>query len=192
MGLIGMIVGGAMDAHKAIKQNQAQKEEGTHHVVVDDRYCIDVPAFLSKRNDLSEDAAVQYGSSTLDVAFQVIDEPKDEFIEAMEELEDSMPDLMDDEKTLLDKMAIVSLGNYFEDMDKVSIEEYTETHINGLNALVVNAFQKRTFFKDAVYGTFAFIEGKETMYQIIIVSGGTSISKLAEKLEESIKSFREL
>lgn len=192
MGLISLIVGGAVDAHKAIKQNQAQKEDGTHHVVVDNRYSIDVPAFLSKRNDLSEDAAVQYGSNTLDVGFQVIDEPKDEFLVVMNELEESIPALQDEEKTLLDKMAVITLGNYFEDMDKVSIEEYTETTINGLDALIINAFQKRTFFKDALYGTFAFIEGKETMYQIIIVSGGTSITKLAEKLEESIKSFREL
>ena len=34
MGLIGLLVGGAMDAHKAIKQHQAKKEETVHHVVV--------------------------------------------------------------------------------------------------------------------------------------------------------------
>jgi len=78
------------------------------------------------------------------------------------------------------------------DMDKVEIGSYTETKINGMNAITLNAFQKRTFLKDALYGSFAFIEGRETLYQIIILSGGTSISKLADKLEQSIKSFKEL
>ncbi|MBQ6722949.1 MAG: hypothetical protein IJQ84_00330 [Paludibacteraceae bacterium] len=190
MGLIGLLVGGAMDAHKAIKQNQAKNDEGTHHVVVDNRFSIDIPSFLSERHDLSEDASVQYGSRTLDIAYQVIDEPKDEFIQALKEIEEHVP--FDSDKTLLDKMAIISLGNYYEDLDKVEIGDYTETTINGLKAVTLYAFQQRTFFKDALYGSFAFIEGKKTMYQIIILSGGTSISKLAEKLEESIQSFREL
>lgn len=191
MGLISLLVGGAMDAHKAIKQNQAQNEEGTHHVVVDNRFSIDVPAFLSERHDLSEDASVQYASRTLDISFQVIDEPKDELQEAVAEMEECLPSV-DHSQTLLDKMAALTLSNYFEDLDKVEIGNYTETQINGLNAVTLNAFQKRTFFKDALYASFAFIEGKETMYQIAIFSGGTSIRKLADKLEESINSFHEL
>lgn len=191
MGLISLLVGGAMDAHKAIKQNQAQNEEGTHHVVVDNRFSIDVPAFLSERHDLSEDASVQYASRTLDISFQVIDEPKDELQEAVAEMEECLPSV-DHSQTLLDKMAALTLSNFFEDLDKVEIGNYTETQINGLNAVTLNAFQKRTFFKDALYASFAFIEGKETMYQIAIFSGGTSIRKLADKLEESINSFHEL
>ncbi len=190
MGLISLLVGGAMDAHKAIKQNQAKNDEGKHHVVVDNRYSIDVPSFLSERSDLSDDAAVQFASTTLDISFQVIDEPKDEFVEAVREMEANLPSV-DRSQSLLDKMAALSLNNYFEDMDKVEIGNYRETRINGLKAITLNAFQKRTFFKDAMYASFAFIEGRETMYQIIILSGGTSISKLSDKLEESINSFRE-
>ena len=78
------------------------------------------------------------------------------------------------------------------EVDKVEVGNYTQTIINGLNAITLNVFQKRTFFKDAVYGSFAFIEGNDTLYQIIIMSGGTSIRKLADKMETSIKSFREL
>lgn len=191
MGLIGLLVGGAMDAHKAIKQNRAQKDDSTQHVVVDNRFAIDIPYFLSERHDLSEDASIQYGNSTLDISFQVVDEPKDEFIDMINELESQLSN-SDPNQTLLDKMAVICLGNYFEDMDKVEIGDYTETQINGLNAVTLNAFQKRTFFKDALYGSFAFIEGKKTLYQIIILSGGTSISKLAEKLESCIQSFEEL
>ena len=191
MGLIGLLIGGAIDATKAIKQNNAKNNDEKHHVTVGNKYEIDVPAFLSERHDLSEDASLQYGSRSLDIAFQVIDEPKDEFVESINELSQEIPSLNGNE-TILGKMAILSLGNYFEDMDKVEIGDYKELKINGLNAITLNAFQKRTFFKDAVFTTFAFIEGKETLYQIFIVSGGTSILKLADKLSESIHSFREL
>lgn len=89
-------------------------------------------------------------------------------------------------------MATVVLANFYDDIDKVEIGDYTNTTINGMNAVTLNTFQKRTFFKDALYGTFAFVEGKETLYQIIILSGGTSILKLADKLKQSIESFKEL
>ena len=78
------------------------------------------------------------------------------------------------------------------EVDKVEVVNYTQTTINGLNAITLNVFQKRTFFKDATYGSFAFIEGKDRLYQIIIMSGGTSIRKLADKLETAIHSFKEL
>ena len=190
MGLIGFLVGSALDANKAIKQNQAKNNDEVNNVVVKNRYSIDVPSFLSPTKKLSEDASVQYWSKTLDITFQVIDEPKSEFIEAIKELKEDMPEFGEG-KTILDNMATVTLSNIF-DMDKVEIGNYTETTINGLNAVTLNAFQKRTFLKDALYGSFAFIEGRETLYQIMIMSGGTSISKLADKLEKSINSFKEL
>lgn len=190
MGLISLLAGGIMDANKAIKQNQAQKDDSVQTVVVENRYSIDVPSFLSP-TDKNEDASLRYFSRTLDVSFQVIDEPKSKFIGSIDDLRKEMPNFGKG-KALLDNMATIVLGNFFEDIDKVEIGNYVNTTINGMNAVMLNAFQKRTFFKDALYGSFAFVEGKETLYQIIILSGGTSIKKLADKLEQSIRSFKEL
>lgn len=190
MGLISLIAGGIMDANKAIKQNQARNDDTAQTVIVKKQFSIDVPSFLSPTTKLSEDASLQYLNKTLDVSFQVIDEPKSEFVNSVEEIKKEMPDFGKD-KSLLDNMATITLSNMF-DMNKVEIGDYIETKINGMNAVILNAFQKRTFLKDAMYGSFAFIEGKETLYQIIILSGGTSISKLADNLEQSIKSFKEL
>ena len=190
MGLISLIAGGVMDANKAIKQSQAKNDDSTQNVVVQNRYSIDVPSFLSPTNKLGADASLQYWGKTLDVSFQVIDEPKSEFLNSVESIRKELPDFGKD-KSLLENIATLSLSNMF-DMDKIEIGSYTETKINGMNAITLNAFQKRTFLKDALYGSFAYIEGKETLYQIIILSGGTSISKLADKLEKSIKSFKEL
>lgn len=190
MGLISMIVGGAIDANRAIKQNQAKNNDSKNTVTVKGLYSIDVPSFLSPTNRFGEDASLQYWSRTLDISFQVIDEPKSEFVEAAKELDKEVPSFGDG-KTILDKMAMLTIPNMF-DMDRTEFDCYTKRNINGLNAITLNAFQPRTFLKDAVYGSFAIIEGKDTLYQIIILSGGTSISKLADKLEESIKSFKEL
>ena len=190
MGLISLIAGGIMDANKAIKQNQAQKDDTVQTVAVENKYSIEVPSFLSPTTKLSEDASLQYYSKALDVSFMVIDEPKSEFLESLGEVRKEVHGFGEG-LSMLDKMASIVLGNMF-DMDKVEIVDRTETKINGLNAITFSAFQKRTFFKDALYGSFGFVEGKETLYQIVILSGGTSIIKLGEKLEQSIKSFKEL
>lgn len=190
MGLISLITGGIMDANKAVKQNQAKNSDSIQTVTAKNKFSIDVPTFLSPTTRFGEDVAIQYWSRALDVSFQVIDEPISEFIESLDELRKEAPDFGKG-KTLLDNMAMVVLSNLFDDIDKVEIGDYTNTTINGLNAITLNAFQKRKFLKDALYGSFAFIEGKETLYQIIILSGGTSITKLADKLERSIRSFRE-
>lgn len=191
MGLISLIAGGIHDANRAIKQNQAQGNDEVQNVVVNNQYSINVPTFLTPTNKLGEDASLQYWNKTLDISFQVIDEPKQVFLDSLKELREEVPDFGKREP-LLHNMAMLTLGNLFDDMDKVEIGNYQETTINGLNALTLNAFQKSTFLKDALYGSFAFVEGRDTLYQIIILSGGTSIKKLADKLEHSIKSFKEM
>ena len=191
MGLISSLVGGIVDANRAIKQNKAQNNDEVQNVVVNNQYSIDVPAFLSPTTKLGEDASLQYWNKTLDISFQIIDEPKQGFLDSLKELREEVPDFGKGE-SMLHNMAMITLGNLFDDMDKVEIGNYLETNINGLNALTLNAFQKSSFFKDALYGSFAFVEGKNTLYQIIILSGGTSINKLADKLEQSINSFKEL
>lgn len=189
--LLSTIVGAVSDANKLVKQNKAQNDDTTQNVVVSGKFAIDVPSFLSPMKNLNEDASLQYGSRALDISFIVIDEPKSEFTQSLEELQAELPSVFGDNKSALDSMANIVLCNMF-DIEKVELAGRKETQINGLNALILNAFQKRTFLKDALYGSFAFIEGKDTIYQIIVLSGGTSITKLSDKLEKSIFSFREL
>lgn len=190
MGIIGLVVGGILDANKASKQKKAQNNDSVETVVVKDKFSIDIPSFLKPTNKLSADAELQYWSVTLDIQYQVTAESKAEFEKAVAETKEEIPSFGEG-NTLLDKMAVVTIANMF-DIDKTEIGEYRERTINGLKAITLNAFQKRTFLKDALYGSFAFIEGRDTLYQIIILTGGTSISKLADKLEASIMSFKEL
>ena len=186
-----MIVGGIADANKLVKQNKAQNDDTTQNVVVPGKFSIDVPSFLSPLKNQNEDASLVYGSRALDISFIIIEEPKSEFDQSFYELQTELPSFLDDNESILERMAAVVLSNMF-DFDKVELSGRQETRINGLNALILNVFQKRSFLKDALYGSFAFIEGKDTLYQINILSGGTSILKLADKIEQSIYSFREL
>ena len=186
MGLLGLI----MDANRAIKQNQAKKNDTAQTIVVQNKYSIDVPSYLSPTTKLSEDASLQYRSKTLDVTLQVVDEPTSECIAAVEDVRKEHPDFGEDQ-SLLDNIARMALISMF-DIDKTEIVNCAETKINGMNAVMLNAFQKRTFLTDAIYGSFAVIEGKETLYKVIILAGGTSIKKLSDKLETVIYSFKEL
>lgn len=189
--LLSTIVGSISDANRLAKQSKAQKDNTTKNVVVQGKYSIDVPSFLSPMKNLSDDASLQYGSRTLDISFIVIDEPKSMFIQSFNDLQTGLPPVWGGDKSILDRMATIVLSNMF-DVDKVEVGGRQETMINGLNALILNVFQKRSFLKDSLYGSFAFIEGKDTLYQINILSVGTSITKLADKIEKSIYSFREL
>lgn len=189
--LLSTIVGSISDANRLAKQSKAQKDNTTKNVVVQGKYSIDVPSFLSPMKNLSDDASLQYGSRTLDISFIVIDESKSMFIQSFNDLQAGLPPILGGDKSILDRMATIVLSNMF-DVDKVEVGGRQETMINGLNALILNVFQKRSFLKDSLYGSFAFIEGKDTLYQINILSGGTSITKLADKIEKSIYSFREL
>lgn len=189
--LLSTIVGSISDANRLAKQSKAQKDNTTKNVVVQGKYSIDVPSFLSPMKNLSDDASLQYGSRTLDISFIVIDEPKSEFIQSFNDLQAEFPPVFGSNNSILDRMATIVLSNMF-DVEKVELGGRQKTMINGLNALIVNVFLRRSFLKDSLYGNFAFIEGKDTLYQINILSGGTSITKLADKIEKSIYSFREL
>lgn len=189
--LLSTIVGSISDANRLAKQSKAQKDNTTKNVVVQGKYSIDVPSFLSPMKNLSDDASLQYGSRTLDISFIVVDEPKSEFIQSFNDLQAEFPPVFGSNNSILDRMATIVLSNMF-DVEKVELGGRQKTMINGLNALIVNVFLRRSFLKDSLYGSFAFIEGKDTLYQINILSGGTSITKLADKIEKSIYSFREL
>lgn len=189
--LLSTIVGSISDANRLAKQSKAQKDNTTKNVVVQGKYSIDVPSFLSPMKNLSDEASLQYGSRTLDISFIVIDEPKSEFIQSFNDLQAEFPPVFGSNNSILDRMATIVLSNMF-DVEKVELGGRQKTMINGLNALIVNVFLRRSFLKDSLYGSFAFIEGKDTLYQINILSGGTSITKLADKIEKSIYSFREL
>lgn len=189
--LLSTIVGSISDANRLAKQSKAQKDNTTKNVVVQGKYSIDVPSFLSPMKNLSDDASLQYGSRTLDISFIVIDESKSEFIQSFNDLQAEFPPVFGSNNSILDRMATIVLSNMF-DVEKVELGGRQKTMINGLNALIVNVFLRRSFLKDSLYGSFAFIEGKDTLYQINILSGGTSITKLADKIEKSIYSFREL
>lgn len=189
--MLSTIVGSISDANRLAKQSKAQKDNTTKNVVVQGKYSIDVPSFLSPMKNLSDDASLQYGSRTLDISFIVIDEPKSEFIQSFNDLQAEFPPVFGSNNSILDRMATIVLSNMF-DVEKVELGGRQKTMINGLNALIVNVFLRRSFLKDSLYGSFAFIEGKDTLYQINILSGGTSITKLADKIEKSIYSFREL
>lgn len=186
MGIFGSIIGGIMDANKAIKQNNAKNDDTVNTVTVKGLYSIDVPAFLSPRTEGAKEDSLSYSNNTLDIGMVVIDEPKQEVIEATKHLKRKQ------DESYLDIMARLCIMNMFEDPDKMELGDYDDSPINGLPALTLNAFQKATFFKDGLFACFGFIEGKEHFYQVVITIGGSSIEKLTDKMCDVIRTFKEL
>ena len=107
-----------MDARKLIIQKRAQENNSSHEIVVNNKYTISVPDFLEPMH-LNDDASFQYGSKTLDMAFYIIDESKEEFKQCRVECKDILPDAG---QTLLEDFATVAVNNMF-DIDKIEIEK---------------------------------------------------------------------
>ena len=190
MGLLSLVVGGIVDANKAIKQNKAKNDDTTQTVSIQNKYSIELPEFFKPTTKLNDEASLQYWNKTLDCGVTVIDETKSDFFKALEILREESPEFGKD-KSLIDNYCSVAICNMF-DIDNVIIESRDDLTINGHNAITLEVFQKRTFLKDAAHYRVGIIEGKDTMYQINIVVGGTSIKHIGDRLDEIIKSFKEL
>ena len=181
-----------MDANKAIKQNKAKKDDTTQTVVVQNRYSIEIPSFLKPSSKYKEDASLNYLNKTLDCGVMVIEDTKSDFDAMYETLKNQDYD-SDTEKSMLEYFSTLFVGNMFDlEKNEADIDNWVETTVNGLNAIMMEAFQKRTFFKDAAHYRLGFIEGRDTIYTICVTVGGSSISKIGDKFEGVIESFIEL
>jgi hypothetical protein len=189
MGLIRLLVGGAVEARKAIKENSAKKDETTQTVVVNNRYSVELPSFLKQTTRLNDEASLQYWDKTIEFYTTVIDEDKEEFEGALKELKKRADNWED--TPILDSMAAFSLQNMFEDLDKLIKSEFVETEINGLKALTFSILDKKRW-STSIYYQFGFIEGKDTLYQIISWTIGENANMFKDKMEKIIFSFNEL
>lgn len=191
MGLISLLVDGVMTARKHSIKNNAKNNLETETVSYQNRFAIDIPTFLKPTNKLSDDASIQYRNTTLDIGVLVIDEPKSEFIDEWEEIKSYLDDDDNPCETLVDKVMSASLFNMFNGED-VELSNVQEKHINGMPAVSVEVSKPSTFFKDASYTHITCIEGRNTIYQIIAIVGGSSIPEFSSRLSTIASTFKEL
>lgn len=129
-------------------------------VYVENKYSISIPSFLAKTDDLNDEASLQYQHRLREFYVTVIDEPRKEFHEAIEEKE-----LTGKYPKNIYGFSNQFIENFEHQVSVVSKTEITDTLVDYKPARILNASGKYHGI-DAFY-SLAFIQGKKRYYQVM-------------------------
>ncbi len=163
----------------------ASCSESTQNVVIDNRYSMDVPEGLTTTTELNDIASLQYQDMVNELYVVVIDEPIKDINDAIIEME-----MQDTYSTDLNGYTKLILEDFIPAVAPTTKTEPADATINGLKA--------KTYSMEAdVEGTPAFykvayIQGKETYYQILTWTLTSKKDEYGEKMDKMIQSFKEI
>ncbi len=164
----------------------------TKVITVNNKYSVELPAFLDDatkvldKDELNEDASLQYVNTWKEFDIVIIDETKSEFQESLE-------------TNNLTKVYANNLNGYsrsFLDFFPVQGKiiqkpEIKDTIINNLPAKLISL--KSQYDEDmSIYFSIGIIQGKNTYYQIVIWTLAGYEYKYKNKMKKIIYSFKEL
>ena len=171
-----------------IKKTISEQDDTTQNIVVENKFSVELPSFLSPTRELGK-ASLQYYNSEVKFCVTVNDIQKSDFLASVEKMKKKP--FFDKDKPLLDNMAMKSLYDTFG-KEEVAISNWQETEINGNKAITLIAQIKWYHLKHETYYKFGFIESKDRFYQIIVWTIIDIASIFDNKMSEIIKSFKEL
>lgn len=154
-------------------------------VKVADKYSIDMPDYLTKTDDLNEDASLQYQNVIRECYAIVIDESKQELydvIAASEELDDYPQSMEGYCKLIVDGM-LEGAGMTDHTLEK-------DQTVNGLPAQFLTTTLEVEGYK--VLYKIAMIEGKKDFYQIMTWTLASNAEKQGPDMDAILRSFKEL
>lgn len=151
-------------------------------ITIKNKYSVELPEFLSKSQGLHDNASLQYQNVFKEFYIVVIDEPKKEFAEIASTTEDFSPDLNGYHQILKSGLE--------EGIQKIDITPTKDIQINGLKAKTFSLTGELS--EIPIYYNVAYIEGKDTFYQIVTWTLKSSKQKYQEPMEKIISSFKEI
>lgn len=150
-------------------------------VTVKDKYTIVLPAFLSKGNDLHEEASLQYQNTFKEFYIIILDEPKQEIID--------VAPILEIEPTLEGYYSYLT-NSMKETIKNPKFIDVKNTKINGMKAKTFSV-SGNVDGLDAYY-KIAYVEGKETYYQILTWTLLKNQEKNAPEMDKIISTFKEI
>ena len=149
-------------------------------------YDIAVPDFMFSTSAVSDDASLQYNNLYKEKYVIVVDEPKDEFVEAFEEL-----GLYDSVQSVLDNYALARFTLLSEGAEVLEESGVTSMDINGLPGRV-KSYDANVFgVPETVSYFLGFVEGEEQLYMIMAWTLKSRKDDYVNEAMTMIKSFRE-
>jgi hypothetical protein len=161
-------------------------ESKTEKIIANNKFSINLPDYLEETKDLNKDATLQYLNPVREVYVMVIEDDKKELHDVLieNELQEIFPANVEGFARLT--------GSAEEDAFLIidDWENMRDTTINNLPAIVFE--NSRKIDGVSIYYYLAFVEGKDTYYQILTWTLAYREKLYKNTFQEIIYSFKEL
>lgn len=166
---------------KFIEEEQMETKE------VEGRYTIDVLKSMVSTTLLNEDASLQYNNLYQEKYLIVIDEDKQEFIDALTSFDE-----YDENASVLDNYARIQLY-YLQQASNVKEEsELKKEKINGMEARLKAIDAEITGVPEAISYWLGYVEGQDALYTVMVWTLENRKKEYEIDAHKMIRSLKEL
>jgi len=154
-------------------------------ITVGNKYTLSIPAFLTKVNNLNDDASLQYQHAWKEFYVIAIEESKDEIERAL--IDNNLTSIYENN---IDGYSKLALDVFKESLNNPYQSEIIETIVNEMPS-------KLTTLKGSVDGIDAFYsigmyEGKESYYQVLAWTLSSKQYSYKSKMDKILYSLKEM
>ncbi len=154
---------------------------------VNDTYSIQIPSDFSITTTLNKDASLQYNNLAQERYFIVIDESKQDFVDAMIE-----GDIYNEELSVVDNFAEVQISGFSSNLKITSQSEVEKAKINGMDARIFSFDAEVQGISVPISYFTAYVVGQEQIYTLMgwtLVSSKDQYKGQVNKIIHSIKEL---
>lgn len=162
-----------------------QDRDKVQVVTIGDKYSLTIPAFLQEVTNLNEDASLQYQHALKEFYVVVIDEPKSELLKALEE--NGLNAVYSND---VDGFANLLIDGLDDVVTITKKSDVIDTVLNTMPARLINIHGEIEGI--SAFYSIAYVEGKETFYQIMTWTLASKEKKHKDKMEKLLYSLKEL
>ncbi len=154
---------------------------------VNDQYAIRIPHDFSITTSLNEDASLQYNNLSSEKYFIVIDEDKQEFIDAMLESE-----IYNEDMSVADNFSDIQISGFGSGMTITSQSEVEKTTINGMDARIFSFDAEVPGITIPISYFTAYVVGEDRIYTLMGWTLESAKDQYKIQVKEIIHSIKEL
>lgn len=170
-----------------LKEVVAEDKAEFETVSINGIYSMGIPTFMSKATSLNEEASLQYQNIFKEAYVIVIDEDKQEFLDALSEV-----GAYDSARSVIGNYADTQMQLTSSGMNVKFKKDITELTINGLSAATTEVDAEVEGVAVPITYFLTFVEGPEKLYMVMAWTLSENKDTHRETFMEMAKSFKDL
>jgi len=150
-------------------------------------YEISIPKYMKTATDLNADASMQFQNIYKETYLAIIDEDKDDFVDAFKELNE-----YDASLSTAGNYRKIQMDYFLESMEVIKKSTPKPVEINGMSAEQVEFTGRVPGVDFDIFYVMTFVEGQDNLYMMMIWTLGKSEGKFKDTFYRMADSFNEL